>query len=51
MAVAYANEHRDASPKSSAIYGGGAEGIPVDTPEAAEQLMVMALDVLQAYPF
>ena len=51
LAVAYANEHRDASPKSSAIYGGGAEGIPVDTPEAAEQLMVMALDVLQAYPF
>ena len=50
-AVAYANENRDAEPKSSAIYGGGAEGVPADSPEAIHMLMTMALDVLQAYPF
>ena len=51
QAVAYALEHRDAEPQSSAIYGGGAAGIPMDTPEAVQQLMTMALDVLQDYPF
>jgi glutamate/tyrosine decarboxylase-like PLP-dependent enzyme len=50
-AVAYALENRDAEPQSSAIYGGGAAGIPIDTPEAVELLMTMALDTLQAYPF
>ena len=50
-AVAYAHENRDAEPQSSAIYGGGAAGIPIDTPEAVEMLMTMALDTLQAYPF
>ena len=39
-------------PQSSAIYGGGgATGIPLDSPEVVEQLMVLALDTLQAYPF
>ncbi len=51
QAVAYAHEHRDAKPQSSAIYGGGAAGIPIDTPEAVQMLMTMALDTLQAYPF
>jgi hypothetical protein len=50
-AVAYALESRDAEPQSSAIYGGGAAGIPTDTPEAVQLLMTMALDTLQAYPF
>ena len=50
-AVAYASEHREARPRSSAIYGGGAEGLDVDSPEAVRQLLLMALDVLQDYPF
>jgi len=50
-AVAYAHANRDAAPQSSPIYGGGAAGIPIDTPEAVEMLMTMALDTLQAYPF
>ena len=50
-AVAYAREHRDSEPQSSAIYGGGAAGIPTDSPEAVQMLMTMALDTLQAYPF
>jgi glutamate/tyrosine decarboxylase-like PLP-dependent enzyme len=50
-AVPYAKENRDKPPRSSAIYGGGAEGLPVDTPEAVRNLLEMALDVLQAYPF
>ncbi len=49
--VAYAREHCDTEPKSSAIYGGGAAGIPVDSPEAVRALMTMALDTIQAYPF
>ena len=49
--VAYALEHRDDEPKSSAIYGGGASGIPIDSPEAIRTLMTMALDTIQAYPF
>jgi sphinganine-1-phosphate aldolase len=50
-AVAYAREHRDEEPQSSAIYGGGAAGIPMDSPEAIHMLMTMALDTIQAYPF
>jgi sphinganine-1-phosphate aldolase len=50
-AVDYANAHGDAEPRSSAIYGGGAAGIPTDSPEAIRMLMAMALDTLQAYPF
>lgn len=50
-AVDYAKQQGDAKPRSSAIYGGGASGLDVDTPEAVEQLLVMALDVLQDYPF
>ena len=51
-AVAYAEERKDRAPRSSAIYGGGATGgVPLDSPEAIEQIMVMALDTLQAYPF
>ena len=50
-AVVYAVEHREQQPRSSAIYGGGAEGLPIDTPEAIHMLMTMALDTLQAYPF
>jgi hypothetical protein len=50
-AVSYALENRNAEPKSSAIYGGGAEGIPMDSPEAIHMLMTMALDTIQAYPF
>ena len=50
-AVTYALENRDAQPQSSAIYGGGAAGIPTDSPEAVQMLMTMALDTLQAYPF
>jgi glutamate/tyrosine decarboxylase-like PLP-dependent enzyme len=50
-AVAYAYENRDATPQSSAIYGGGAADIPIDSPEAVQMLMNMALDTLQAYPF
>jgi hypothetical protein len=50
-AVAYAGKNRGAEPKSSAIYGGGATGLPTDSPEAIELFMTMALDTLQAYPF
>jgi glutamate/tyrosine decarboxylase-like PLP-dependent enzyme len=50
-AVAYARKHRDAEPKSSAIYGGGATGLPTDSPEGIELFMAMALDTLQSYPF
>ncbi|MEM9731245.1 MAG: pyridoxal-dependent decarboxylase [Myxococcota bacterium] len=51
-AVAYAHEHKDEKPQTSAIYGGGATaGLPLDSPEAIEQLMVLAIDTLQAYPF
>jgi sphinganine-1-phosphate aldolase len=50
-AVGHALEHRDAQPQSSAIYGGGASGIPLDSPEAIRMLMTMALDTIQAYPF
>ena len=51
-AVAYALEHKDEKPQSSAIYGGGeVGGLPLDTPEAIRYFMSMALDVLQAYPF
>jgi hypothetical protein len=50
-AVGYALDHRDAQPQSSAIYGGGASGIPLDSPEAIQMLMTMALDTIQAYPF
>lgn len=50
--VAYARQHKGETPQSSAIYGGGGTGgIPLDSPEAIEQLMVFALDTLQAYPF
>jgi len=37
--------------RGAAIYGGGAEGLDVDSPEAVRQLLLMALDVLQDYPF
>lgn len=50
-AVAYASSRGEERPRSSAIYGGGATGLPLDTPEAKVQLMEMALDVLQRYPF
>lgn len=50
-AVTYAAEHRDEKPRSSALYGGGAEGLPTDSPEEVSQLLEMALDVIQAYPF
>lgn len=50
-AVAYAQAHAGERPKSSAIYGGGATGLPVETPEDVRRLLEMALDVLQAYPF
>ncbi|MCA9681310.1 MAG: aspartate aminotransferase family protein [Myxococcales bacterium] len=52
-AVAYAQEQQaaGAKPRSSAIYGGGASGLDVSSPEAVRQLMTMALDVLQDYPF
>ncbi|MCA9700274.1 MAG: aspartate aminotransferase family protein, partial [Myxococcales bacterium] len=52
-AVAYAREQQaaGAKPRSSAIYGGGASGLDVSSPEAVRQLMTMALDVLQDYPF
>ena len=50
-AVGYALGHKDAQPQSSAIYGGGASGIPLDSPEAIRMLMTMALDTIQAYPF
>ena len=50
-AVAYARPLRGTEPKSSAIYGGGATGLPTDSPEAIEFFMTMALDTLQAYPF
>ncbi len=49
--VGYAVANREREPRSSAIYGGGAEGLPIDTPEAVHMLMTMALDTLQAYPF
>jgi len=51
FAFEYARANKDERPRSSAIYGGGAEGLPTDTPEAVRQLLEMALDVLQAYPF
>ncbi len=50
-AVSYAKEHKDQKPKSSAIYGGGAEGLPTDSPAAVRMLLEMALDVVQGYPF
>ncbi|MGB5283367.1 MAG: hypothetical protein WBN29_02585, partial [Polyangiales bacterium] len=50
-AVVYALQNRDTKPQSSAIYGGGAAGIPIDSPEAVQMLMTMALDTLQSYPF
>jgi glutamate/tyrosine decarboxylase-like PLP-dependent enzyme len=50
-AVQYAKQHHGERPRSSAIYGGGAEGLDVDTPEAVGQLLSAALDVLQEYPF
>lgn len=50
-AVVYAKEHKDLKPKSSAIYGGGAEGLPTDSPAAVRTLLEMALDVVQGYPF
>ncbi len=50
-AVQYASSRGDQRPRSSAVYGGGATGLPLDTPEAKVQLMEMALDVLQRYPF
>ena len=50
-AVPYAREHAGEKPRSSPIYGGGAEGLPVETPEQVGALLEMALDVLQAYPF
>jgi sphinganine-1-phosphate aldolase len=51
-AVQYAEQHKNEKPRSSAIYGGGAtEGILLDSSEAIEQLMVFALDTLQAYPW
>jgi glutamate/tyrosine decarboxylase-like PLP-dependent enzyme len=51
QAVAYAREHRDDKPRSSAIYGGGATGLDVSSPQAVRQLLLTALDVLQEYPF
>ncbi|MBW1877100.1 MAG: aspartate aminotransferase family protein [Deltaproteobacteria bacterium] len=50
-AVPYARSQGDARPQSSAIYGGGASGLPIETPEQVRDLLEMALDVLQAYPF
>ena len=51
-AVEYAQANREHKPKSSAIYGGGgSSALPLDNDEAIEQLMVLALDTLQAYPF
>ena len=50
-AVPYALRHRTEEPQSSAIYGGGASGIPMDSPDAIRMLMTMALDTIQAYPF
>jgi len=51
-AVAYAHQHKDEKPQTSAIYGGGATaGLSLDTPEAIEGFMVLALNVLQTYPF
>ena len=51
-AVAYAHEHKDDKPRSSAVYGSGeSDGIDLSNPAVAEQLMTMALDMLQKYPF
>ncbi len=50
-AVQYASTRGDERPRSSAVYGGGATGLPLETSEAKVQLMEMALDVLQRYPF
>jgi glutamate/tyrosine decarboxylase-like PLP-dependent enzyme len=50
-AIPYAREHAGDKPKSSALYGGGATGVDVSTPEAMEAVLMMALDVLQEYPF
>ncbi|MBW2254753.1 MAG: hypothetical protein JRI25_09180 [Deltaproteobacteria bacterium] len=50
-AVPHARAQGDARPMSSAIYGGGASGLPIETPEQVRDLLEMALDVRQAYPF
>jgi glutamate/tyrosine decarboxylase-like PLP-dependent enzyme len=51
QAVTYAARHKGEKPGSSALYGGGAEGLPTDSPEDVRRLLEMALDVIQAYPF
>ena len=51
QAVEYAKANRERKPRSAAIYGGGAGGLPAETPEQVRALLEMALDVLQAYPF
>ena len=51
-AVLYAREHADQRPRSSAVYGSGdADGLDLSDPVMVQQLMTMALDVLQKYPF
>ncbi len=50
-AVSYARGKGASRPRSSAIYGGGASGLPAETPAQVKQLLEMALDVLQTYPF
>ncbi|MCA9715734.1 MAG: aspartate aminotransferase family protein, partial [Myxococcales bacterium] len=50
-AVPYARARADEKPRSSAVYGAGASGLPAETPEEVGQLLSAALDVLQAYPF
>ena len=50
-AVEYAMAHRDEKPRSSALYGGGGMDLEVGNPEAMKQILYVALDVLQDYPF
>ena len=50
--MVYAREHADQKPRSSAVYGSGdADGLELEDPVMVQQLMTLALDVLQKYPF
>ena len=48
--VGYALEHRGDKPRSSAIYGGGASGITVESEDEVRMLLTLALDILQDCP-
>ncbi len=50
-AVAYAKQRAGQKPRSSAVYGAGSSELPAETPEQVQQLLTLALDVLQKYPF